>query len=292
MGTDELTKMRGCRFRPTVYLCPQVNDNWEFEATRSALEGSKRSDSIWWTVLGRAPNVHAVLMSHWEKAEADARLLEMMPVPPLHRAHDWRLWKYPGVVESERRERRVVWASRVAPLKDPPLAGAIGTLVQALGIDFAAFSGAARAGKRREVPNLTVGLPRELFLAQAGSSMAHIVTSHNEAWCYSLWELAERGVVPVIRDKRWARAALPGWPLFFGNAAEAAAMCEMVVEDYPKWSRKLDEVLRQHWSEDTNGSAIWQAIWHDWLAWDYGHDVMASTRHNDGAMAQESKGRI
>ncbi len=80
--------------------------------------------------------------------------------------------------------------SRLSPLQDPALAAEIGQLLLGVGRSFEAYAVTGR-NQTFDMPNLTVGLPRELFLERAGGAMVHFLTTHCEAGVLVLWELAE-----------------------------------------------------------------------------------------------------
>ena len=287
VGTDETVRhrgYRGARIRPIVYLCPQVNDQWEREIpnNNSWWRGHRYPDDLWWMTMASWPNLHSVHPGAWDADEALRKLRRLSPNPPLERAHVWERWEYGGPVAAPRREAKVVWASRLSPLKDPALAAQIGHLLLGLGRSFEAYAVSARTNSH-DVPKLTVGLPQEVFWEKASGAMVHLLTSHREAGVLVLWELAERGVVPVVRDRPWARRALPDWPLLFRTAGEAVVLCEKVLDHYDYWRQRLEEMLRLHYRPGAvNGAQVWEAIWREWVTWSYQFDVTTKTEQPKG----------
>jgi hypothetical protein len=293
VGTDELFKYRGQRIRPLLYLCPQVNDEYEFEATGTPMAGYRRADDLWWETMSRWPTMHSIHPAAWDRDEGVKRVLRVAANPPLERLHTWERWEYDGPVPTVEREAKVVWTGRIAPLKDPAMASDIGHLLAGMGRTFEAYAVTASAGTRGGkfgMPNLVVGLPQAEFHRRAGGAAVQLITSHREAGILSLWELAERGVVPVVRDKPWARRALPGWPLLFRNVGDAAAMCDHVLDTYDRWSGELDALLASTYPVGTiNGPSVWEEVWRQWQAWTHTLDVRSTSRRPRG-MLDTAKG--
>lgn len=80
--------------------------------------------------------------------------------------------------------------SRLSPLQDPTLGRGDRPAALGVGRSFEAYAVTGR-NQTFDMPNLTVGLPRELFLERAGGAMVHLLTTHREAGVLALWELIE-----------------------------------------------------------------------------------------------------
>jgi len=112
---------------------------------------------------------------------------------------------------------------------------------------------------------LLTGMGREDYLKEAVQAHILFLASETEGFPVGFFEQMYAGLLPILPDKKWARATMiEGYPFFYRNRMEGAAMLRELYDNYEKyeieWSEKIREYIRNNFNEDKVFGRLYEEI--------------------------------
>jgi len=270
-GAVQMLRTQGdmLRLKPIVFVSPKLPE----AGFQDFVAG--HGDDMFWYLIANKPNAWlAVLDNLHEEEYAVKELLKRQPTARaekvLPRIVTYRFDGFKdGGVE---KEDVVVWQGRNNTGKRPDLAAEVFALLAGKGIQCEMYiptAGGGRTGypeiaKESGFCRVFTNLDQNLYQQAICRAKAGVITSESESLSVGTLEQMERGVVPVIRRRKWNRGFVTErWPLVWTNTAEAAAMCEDVLQNYADYRKLLEECMRERYSAEPNFDRLMQKVWND-----------------------------